>query len=361
LTICGKYALINFVFTPKFSITNRILTNVAKIEAAKEIIENAPLVPAYEAKFREEAIVRTVHFGTHIEGNPLEQKEVEQVLAGKEVPARDRDIQEILNYREVLKYIDSKKEDPITEKTFLEIHKLTTKKILPADQSGAYRRVQVKVSNSRTGETSYVPPAPADISNLVRAFFFWLNHLEEDELNPIIKAAITHYVLVAIHPFTDGNGRAARALSTLILFKEGYDIKKFFSLEQYFDQDATAYYSVLKKTSNISKDVNYRDLTSWIEYFTAGLSIELARVRDKVQRLSVDLKLKSKMGQVPLNERQLKIVEYLQQYSQISNKEWRSLLPMVSDDTILRDLKYLMKKGLIKKQGSTKSALYLLK
>ena len=349
------------MFIPKFSITNKILTNVAKIEAAKEIIENAPLVPAYEAKFREEAIVRTVHFGTHIEGNPLEQKEVEQVLAGKEVPARDRDIQEILNYREVLKYIDSKKDDPITEKIFLEIHKLTTKKILPVGQSGSYRKVQVKISNSKTGETSYVPPAPTDISDLVRFFFFWLNRLGRDEIHPIIKAGITHYVLVAIHPFTDGNGRAARALSTLILFKEGYDIKKFFSLEQYFDQDASAYYSILQKTSNMSKEISQRELTVWIEYFTEGLAIELARVRDKVQRLSVDLKLKSKMGQVPLNERQLKIVEYLQQYNQISNKEWRSLLPMVSDDTILRDLKYLMKKGLIKKRGSTKSALYLLK
>jgi len=349
------------VFTPKFSISNRILTNVAKIEAAKEIIENAPLVPAYEAKFREEAIIRTVHFGTHIEGNPLKQKEVEQVLSGKDIPARDRDIQEVLNYREVLKYIDSKKDEPITEKIFLEIHNLTTKKILPMNQSGSYRKVQVKVSNSKTGETSYVPPAPKEISDLVRSFFFWLNHLEKEELNPIIKASITHYVLVAIHPFTDGNGRVARALSTLILFKEGYDIKKFFSLEQYFDQDASAYYSVLQKTSNMSKDISQRELTVWIEYFTEGLAIELARVRDKVQRLSVDLKLKSKMGQVPLNERQLKIVEYLQQYNQISNKEWRGLLPMVSDDTILRDLKYLMKKGLIKKRGSTKSALYLLK
>jgi len=349
------------MYYPKFSITNRILTNVAKIEAAKEIIENAPLVPAYEAKFREEAIIRTVHFGTHIEGNPLEQKEVEQVLAGKEVSARDRDIQEVLNYREVLKYIEGVKEKPLMERSLLDVHRRTTKKILPPEQAGKYRKSQVKVSNSRTGETSYVPPAPNQIIDLVRSFFFWLSRVGSEEINPIIKAAVTHYVLVAIHPFTDGNGRAARALSTLVLFKEGYDIKSFFSLEEYFDRDAASYYRVLQNTSNQSKDLAKRDLTSWIEYFTAGLAIELARVRDKVQRLSVDSKLKSKMGQVPLNERQLKIVEYLQQYNQISNKEWRSLLPMVSDDTILRDLKYLMKKGLVKKRGSTKSAIYLLK
>src|SRR4030043_685102 len=109
------------MFKPNYSITNRILSNVGKIEAAKEIIENAPLVPAYEAKFREEAIVRTVHFGTHIEGNPLEQKEVEQVLAGKEISARDRDIQEVLNYREVLKYTDGVKEKPLMERSLLDV------------------------------------------------------------------------------------------------------------------------------------------------------------------------------------------------------------------------------------------------
>ncbi len=349
------------MFSPKFNITNKILTNIGKIEAAKEIIENAPLVPAYEAKFREEAIIRTVHHGTHIEGNPLEQKEVAQVLAGQKISARDRDIQEILNYREVLKYIDSAKDEPISEKVLLKIHKLTTKKILPESQSGNYRKIAVKVTNWATGETSYLPPTPEKVVAQVRDFLFWLNQTTNEDIHPVIKAAITHYCLVAIHPFTDGNGRAARALATLILFKENYDIKKFFSLEEYFDRDADSYYHTLQQTSNQSKEISERDLTNWIEYFIVGLAIELSRIREKVQRLSVDLKLKSKMGQIPLNERQLKLVEHMQEVGQITNKDWRSLLPMVSDDTILRDMKYLMKKGLVKKRGSTKAAIYLLK
>src|SRR3989344_5263942 len=106
------------MFSPKFTITNKILKDIGKIEASREIIENAPLVPAYEAKFRQEAIIRTVHHGTHIEGNPLDSGEVRDVLAAgpedlwpggkvrKEISAKDRDIQEILNYRNVLKYID---------------------------------------------------------------------------------------------------------------------------------------------------------------------------------------------------------------------------------------------------------------
>jgi Fic family protein len=349
------------VFNPKFKITNQILNNVAKIEAAREIIESAPLVPAYEAKFRQEAIIRTVHHGTHIEGNPLEQKEVADVLEGKKVLAKDRDIQEVLNYREVLKYIDSKKDEALTEKLLLEIHGFTTKKILPKDQSGKYRKVQVKITDSATGKISYMPPTPKQIPDLVRSFLLWLNHDQIGETHPVLKAAIAHYFLVAVHPFVDGNGRASRAFSTLILFKEGYDIKKFFSLEEYFDKDAQRYYLGLQKTSNQSKNILERDLTSWIEYFTEGLVIELSRIREKVQKLSVDLKLKGKLGQIPLNDRQLKLVEYMQEYGQMSNKEWRSLLPMVSDDTVLRDLRYLMKKGLVRKRGSTKSANYVLK
>ncbi len=335
--------------------------NIGLIEAAREVIENAPLVPSYEAKFRQEAIIRTVYHGTHIEGNPLEQKEVAEVLEGKKISAKDRDIQEVLNYREVLKYLDKIKEETITEKMLLNIHNFTTKKILPKDQSGKFRSVQVRVTNSVTGETSYLPPTPTQVPSLIADFFFWLNRLSKDEVHPVLKAGITHYVLVAIHPFTDGNGRVARALATLVLFKEEYDIKKFFSIEEYFDKDSARYYNVLQKVSNQSKDVAERDLTVWIEYFTEGLAAELSRIRDRVRKLSVDLKLKSKMGQLPLNERQLKLVEYMQEYGQVSNKEWRSLLPMVSDDTILRDLKVLMKKNLVRKKGKTKSAYYVLK
>src|SRR3989338_6730452 len=139
------------MYQPKFTITNNILKSIGKIEACRELIENAPLVPAYEAKFRQEAIIRTVHHGTHIEGNPLDMGEVVAVLEGKEIEARDRDVQEILNYRNVLKYIDKRrtlqqaqgkldKRQEISQKDLLTIHKLTVEKILRSDQMGRYRK-----------------------------------------------------------------------------------------------------------------------------------------------------------------------------------------------------------------------------
>ena len=95
------------MYSPQFTITNKLLKTIGIIEAAKEVIENSPLVPAWEAKFREDALVRTVHHGTHIEGNELNLTEAEKVLAGAKIVGRERDIQEVLNYRSVLKYIET--------------------------------------------------------------------------------------------------------------------------------------------------------------------------------------------------------------------------------------------------------------
>ena len=93
------------MYQPRFTITNKILKNIGSIEASKEIIDNAPLLPYFEKEFREDAIVRSVHYGTHIEGNELNLSEAEKVLMGQDVSARDRDIQEVINYRKVMDYI----------------------------------------------------------------------------------------------------------------------------------------------------------------------------------------------------------------------------------------------------------------
>ena len=349
------------MYSPKFTISNKILKEIGRVEASKEIIENAPLVPAYEAKFRDEAVIRTVHHGTHIEGNELDTGEVKAVLEGREVDGRDRDVQEVLNYRRVLAYID-KRSKQIGEKDLLAIHKLTVDKILPLDRSGKYRKTQVVVKNSKTKEISFVPPKADEVSALVKDFMGWLASEKSEEIHSVLAAGITHYVLAFIHPFVDGNGRSARALATMVLFSRGYDIKKFFSLEEYFDRNAKRYYETLQAVSNQKVDsLSERDLTTWLEYFCEGLAEELAKVRGRVEKLSLDLKLKGRTGQITLSERQMKIVEYMENYGSVSNRQWRSLLPKFSDDTILRDLKDLQKKGLIKKKGSTKGAVYVLK
>lgn len=346
------------MFSPKFTITNQILVNVAKIEAAEEIIKNSPLLPSWERKFKEEAVIRAVHHGTHLEGNPLSRTEAENILKGEKVVARPRDIQEIINYRSVLEFIDEeakKKIEKITEPLIKKLHKILVHKILPEEQAGEYRDKNVVVRDVLTGEVVFRPPAPLEVPFLMREFVYWLNRTTKDELHPVLKAGIAHYELVRIHPFIDGNGRVARVLATLILFLGGYDIRRFFSLEEYYDRDAVAYYESLKQAGK-------GDLTPWLEYFTYGAAVEFERVKDKVLKLSRDVKLKLKFGgqQIFLTERQIKILEHIQEVGYLQNKMFEQLFPDLSEDTVLRDIKDLIEKGVLKKIGKTKSARYVL-
>lgn len=356
------------MFVPKYTISNALVKNIGRIDAAREVIMNAPLVPVWEAKFRKEAQARTIHHGTHLEGNPLTEEEVIEVLAGEEIIARDRDIQEILNYRNVLKFIDevafkSGRNYQVSNETILEFHRLTVDKLLQPELCGQFRIRQVVIKNTKTGQISYIPPAAVEVPYLVEDLVNWINAEDSQDLHPVIRAGIVHYELARIHPFVDGNGRVARAVATLVMFLDNYDIRRFFSLEEHFDENPMRYYLTLQEVSNqLVVDTNHRDLTPWLEYFTEVVSVELSRIKDRVQRISVDARIKDKLGeQVMLNERQMAIMEYLHKHKEIRNKDFRKIFPDFSDDTVLRELKYLKDKGLVRKEGGTKKAAYVLK
>lgn len=346
------------MYHPKFFITNTMLRYIGVIEAAKEVIENAPLVPAWEAKFREDALVRSVHHGTHLEGNELNLAEADKVLAGAPVVARERDIQEVLNFRNVIKFIQEYDKPEISEEAIKHIHALTVHRILPETSEGQYRNVTVVVKNSQTGEVTFRPPPAVEVPFLMTDFTAWVTMTKPEELHTILKAGITHYELVRIHPFLDGNGRVARGIATLVLVKEGYDVKRFFSLEEHYDREPVMYYDALQNVGH--QDGN---LTGWLEYFCEGLAIELTRVKEKVKSISTDLKIKKSLGgqQMALSERQIKIIEYVQENGFLQNKAFFELFPMISEDTVLRELKDLMKKGIVKKEGTTKGVKYLLR
>lgn len=346
------------MFAPSFTITNKILQHISKIEAAEELIKHSPLLPLWEKEFKEDAIVRSAYHGTHIEGNALQKGDAKDILLGKEVIGRPRDIQEIINYRKVIELIEDeakKKIDKVTEPLIKKLHRTLIFHILSDDLAGEYRLKQVVIKNSQTGEVTFRPPPPIEVPYLMREFLYWLNRENTDELHPVLKAGIAHHELVRIHPFIDGNGRVARVLATLILFLGGYDIRKFFSLEEYYDRDAASYYHNLQKATN-------GNLSLWLEYFTLGASIEFEKIKEKIFKLSKDVKLKERFGgqQIYLTSRQMQIVEYIQEVGYLQNQSFPTVFPDVSEDTVLRDLQELIKKGLIKKIGSTKAARYVM-
>ncbi len=349
------------MYQPKYSITNSILKYIGAVEGSKEIIDNAPLLPYYEKKFQQEALVRAVYHGTHIEGNELNKTQAEKILEGEDIIARERDIQEVINYRKVMDYIGEATNQSsgfkISANFIKLLHKMTVDKILGEEKSGEFRTTQVVIRNSLTKEVSFRPPAAEVVEPGMKDLIEFIQTTSADDLHPVLKSGIVHYEFVRVHPFVDGNGRVARALSTLILFQEGYDIRRFFSLEEYFDRDSAAYYAALQSVGKRDGD-----LTEWLEYFCRGLASELSKIKDKVEKISVDSKLKAKLGGRPLllSERQIKIIEYIQETGYLQNAAFSSLFPMVSEDTVLNELKVLLNAGLVKKTGKTKAAKYIM-
>lgn len=342
------------MYSPSFTITNTILKNIAYTEACREIIENAPLLPYYEKRFQEDALLRTTHFGTHIEGNELSLSQVQKILDGERIVARERDVQEVINYRKVVELIGNTKSNIIDESTIKRLHKIVVNKILPFDTAGEYRDKEVVIRNSITGDISFRPPKALEVPWQMKDLVIFIQ--EEHDLHPVLKAGIVHYEFVRIHPFLDGNGRVGRALSMLVLFREGYDIRQFFSLEEHFDRNPEDYYSALQSVSQ-----NDGDLTLWLTYFTECLTTELSKIKEKIEIISIDTNLKKKLGgPVMLTDRQLKIIEYIQKVGYLENKIYPSLFPMVSEDTVLREMQDLVKKGIIKKQGVTKGVKYVM-
>ncbi len=345
------------MYSPNYQITPQILKHISQIEAAKAVISTAPLLPLYERQFKTEAVARRVHFSTAIEGNYLQLNEVRQIISGKdefgnETIARQRDIQEVINYRDVVSFIE-KSSTKLDESTIATIHKMILKNIMD-DQAGKYRTQHAVTVNYSTGEKLDLYEPAENIQNKVDELLAWYNSADDEGIHPVIKAALLHLEMVRIHPFEEGNGRLSRALTTLSLSVDGYDVNHFFCLDEYYDSNAGDYYDHLGK--------GFKNPTEWIEYFSLGMAIEFNRVRDRVLKISKDAKVKERTGgQMFISERQEKIIEWLNNYTMFKNSDFDQLFPDLSDDTVLRELKELIDNGIVKKSGKTKSAYYEFK
>jgi Fic family protein len=224
---------------------------------------------------------------------------------------------------------------------------------------GHYRPGPIYVVRRRLGmpqETLYTGPEAKRVPQLMAEFVAWLKESEKEEISPVLVAAIAHMEIAAIHPFNDGNGRTARALATLILYKRGYDLRRLFALEDYYNTDRPSYY----KAINLGKTYDERqgDVTSWLEYFVKGFKKEIDEVKNKVLPLTnskVDGKIKS---QIYLTPEQLKIIDFLDQVGRITVKDAEDILTCPRRSAQLQ-LQKLKKIKMIKAIGKGKSTAYV--
>jgi len=349
------------MFNPKYQLTNKILSDLTAIAEAKGIIDRAKILPQQELRLRRQAVIRMTHHSTEIEGNGLDMGQVEALYARKKIDAPDRDIYEVENYLNALKYIEKivAEKKTVTEKVVLRIHKLVTDKTLAPQFSGHYRPGPIYVVRRQFGlpqETLYTGPEANQVPKLMADFVAWLKDSEKREINPVIVAGIAHLELATIHPFNDGNGRTARALATLMLYSQGYNFRRLFALEDYYNTNRPAYY----KAINVGKNYDERriDITSWLEYFIQGFKEEIDEVKNKILPLvtkNIDGKIKS---QIYLTPEQLKIIDFLDQIGRISAKDVADVLSCPKRTAQLQ-LQKLKKIKLIKAIGKGKSTHYI--
>ena len=252
------------MFEPQFTYTDKIVNYIAEIASAKEVISNAKIIPLYDTQLKQEALIRSSHYSTPTEGNPLNLDEVETLIKNNQEPTTKAE-QEVLNYFNVLNHLDQYSDEIITCDTILSVHKDLTKDLLRnPEYEGKFRDTRVFIGNLHTQEINYMPPDAYKVPYLVDELLDWLNN-STDEMYPVIIAGILHYELVRIHPFVDGNGRTSRLMATLILSVHKFNINNYFTLDEYYNQDRQAYVDALH-----SADKNH-DLTNWIEYFCCGV------------------------------------------------------------------------------------------
>lgn len=340
---------------PKFTITNTVTVALTRIERARGFLEAATLSEDWVRAMGEQALVLEAHHTTHIEGTQLTLDQAERLLAGETVPGVDpEDARELLNYRRafefVSEYLDSGA--PVTEELIHQIHSRLVEGVRGGQAApGQYRKVQNYVVNSATGQTIYTPPPAHEVPVLMAEMVAWLN--APGQVHPVLVSGLAQFELVHIHPFLDGNGRTSRLLSTLCLYRAGYDFKRLFTISEYYDRDRAAFYAAIQSVRE-----HDMDMTGWLEYFVKGLATQLGEVAERGKKaMKADLIAQ----QHQLNQRQAKALRFLLDHDEMHIRDMEALCPGVNRRTLQRDLQQMEDLGLVGRKGAARQSLYVLK
>jgi Fic family protein len=339
-------------FEPRFAITHSISNSLSKIDRAQGFLEGARLSEEWIQERRDRALVLEAHHTTHIEGSQLTLDQSEKLLSGKHVENADPDdIQEVLNYQRAFEFVSQPTiySEPMTEETILKIHELLVEGVRGGEASpGRFREKQNWIVDMSTMKAVYTPSPPNEVPGLMDEMIEWLN--DKHDFHPVLLAGIAQFQFVHIHPFLDGNGRAARLLSTLSLYRAGYDFKQLFSISEYYDRDRPAYYEAIQSVRE-----NKMDMTGWLEYFCHGLAIQTQEVQESGIQYERIAKISEKYS---LSNRQMSIMKIIIENREVGIKDLDEIFQDINRRTLQRELKKMVEIGLLKISGHTNQLHY---
>ena len=339
-------------FNPKFTITNTMTAAITQIERTRGFLEAARLSDDWVRDMGNQALIKEAHHTTHIEGTRLTLDQAERLWKGEAVPEADPDdARELLNYRSAFEFVSECLDsgDPITEGLIREIHRKLVEDVRGGSAApGDYRRIQNYVANAATGEVIFTPPSAVEVPIMMSEMVKWLN--SGLEIHPVLISGIAQFQLVHIHPFLDGNGRTSRLLSTLCLYKAGYDFKRLFTISEYYDRDRPTFYKSIQSVRE-----NGMDMTGWLDYFITGLQTQMVEIKERGEQVIQRDVLVQKHS---LNERQAKALDLLMKKGAIHISEVEEICSGVTRRTLQRDLNNLIELHLVRLKGSARQSNY---
>lgn len=239
--------------------------------------------------------------------------------------------------------------------------------LFPTGRSGMYKILVGQWRDDSTGpmqvisgplgkqKVHFEAPKASLISKEMKAFTYWINNTSTDDA--VLKAAIAHFWYITIHPFEDGNGRIARAITDMMLCRSEKKTQRFYSMSSQIKEQKKEYYDILE-----SSQKGTLDITQWLLWFLDCLEKSLDASNDMVIKIMAKHKFWNKHKSITFNLRQIKILELLfgNFYGNLTTSKWAKI-NKCSQDSALRDIQDLIKKGiLIKSNSGGRSTAYQL-
>ena len=300
-------------------------------------------------KLVEIAKVQSTEASNAIEGIVTTSTRIRQLVEGKTAP-RNRDEQEIAGYRDALNIIHENFDAiPITRNYILQLHKVLYSH-MNNPMAGQTKSVQNYISATDPDghtETLFTPLAPFETPEALDRICDEYNRVIGNmEAEPLIVIPIFIHDFLCIHPFNDGNGRMSRLLTTLLLYRNGFYVGKYISLEAKIAKNKDLYYAALRQAQEGWHE-GTEDAVPFIKYL---LGIILSAYRDFEDRFSLVVQKKPALETV----RQAT----LNKIGRFSKQDIRELCPALSVSSIEGALRKLVASGELKREGNGKNTCY---
>lgn len=334
----------------KVTITNDILNSIIEIELNRYKISLVELSQNVLNKLRKNSKIKSSYASNKIEGNPLSEKQAEEVIESDERKHYLKPEQEVRNYFLALNYLEEKlnNKEKLSKKLILDVQKLVEKgasKEKIGLRGPMPPEVLFAVYDSKTGNPDYIPPEYSDVPGLLDELIEYVNTTDD---HPLIVAAVVHYQLVTIHPFEDGNGRTARLLSGYIMDLNGYGFNGIGSLEEYFAYDVDEYYDSIQMrlpALYYSGRENPPHPEIWINYFLRMVKLYSRKVCD-LQLSSEEEDIAGSLSFLKEREKELLVLlisSYRAEFTPIEVSKQLS----VTNKTVINRLAGLVKNGFV--------------